>query len=205
MENQSKTVPKKLLTLRRQLIQICLANETIPQEFRDHINLEPVEDKSAVLIDEIGLLRKNVQRFLAIEFEPSQEVSFVNESYESYGKYENYDLFYDRYEVEYENGDDTGYEGAETPDREANLKLKKICCKKGGPFSLKNSIGHSGSEFRTELFLADKEPFQGFSLSKSEEYSTHVTMLLFNDSESVRAKRFQDRNSMLISIGFSKV
>ena len=78
MENQKTTEPKKLLTLRRQLIQICLAHETVPQEFRDHINLEPVEDKSSVLIDEVGLLRQNVQRFLATEFEPSREATVVN-------------------------------------------------------------------------------------------------------------------------------
>ena len=38
----------------------------------------------------------------------------------------------------------------------------------------------------------------GFSWAKSNEYSTYATKLFFNDPESVRAKRFQDCNSMLI-------
>ena len=37
-------------------------------------------------------------------------------------------------------------------------------------------------------------------MAKSEEYSTYATNLFFKDSESVGAKRFQDRNSILIYI-----
>ena len=37
---------------------------------------------------------------------------------------------------------------------------------------------------------------RGVSLEKSNEYSSFVTGVLFNDSESVRAKKFQDCNSM---------
>ena len=135
MENQKTTVPKKLLILQRQLIQICLANDNVPQEFRDHNKLEPVGDKSSVLINEVGLHRQNVQRFLALEFESDMSLP---EPYTHYGyvSYSEGEEVYDRY-------DDFGYEGAKTPDREANLKLKKTCCKKGGLFNLKNSIGHS--------------------------------------------------------------
>ena len=88
------------------------------------------------------------------------------ESYEKYGKrslpegYTPYkengqvvEAVYDRY--------DTDYEGAETPDQEANLRLKKSCCEKGGLLNLKNSIGHltdpEGSEFPTEFFFIDKK------------------------------------------------
>ena len=64
------------------------------------------------------------------------------ESYEKYGKrslpeeYTPYkengqavEAVYDRY--------DTDYEGAETPDQEANLRLKKLFCKKGTLFNSK--------------------------------------------------------------------
>ena len=35
-------------------------------------------------------------------------------------------------------------------------------------------------------------------MAKSEEYSSYATNLFFKDSESDRAKRFQDSNSILI-------
>ena len=47
-----------------------------------------------------------------------------------------------------------------------------------------------------KIFQQNK-PFQGVSLAKSEEYSSYATNLFFKDSESARAKRFQDRNSMI--------
>ena len=69
------------------------------------------------------------------------------ESYEKYGKRS----LPEEYTPYQENGQaveavydrcGTDYEGAETPDEEANLRLKKSCCEKGGLFNLKNSIGH---------------------------------------------------------------
>ena len=45
-----------------------------------------------------------------------------------------------------------------------------------------------------------KKPFQGISMAKSEEYSSYATNLFFKNPESVHAKRFQDRNSILIFI-----
>ena len=53
---------------------------------------------------------------------------------------------------------------------------------------------------RQELNFLQKKPLQGFSWAKSDEYSRYVSTLVFNNPESVRAKRFQDRNSMLILI-----
>ena len=45
-------------------------------------------------------------------------------------------------------------------------------------------------------FFRRIKALQGLSLAKSNEYSTYVTHLFFNDTESVRAKRFQDWNFM---------
>ena len=78
MENHSKTIPRTLLNLRRQLIQICLSNETVPKEYFDYINLEPVADKRSVLINEVGIQQPNVQRFLETDFETSRESTVVN-------------------------------------------------------------------------------------------------------------------------------
>ena len=49
-------------------------------------------------------------------------------------------------------------------------------------------------------FPKRKKPYQGISMAKSEEYSSYATNLFFKDSESDRAKRFQDRNSILIYV-----
>ena len=64
--------------MRRQLIQICLANDNVPSEFLDNIKLEPVPDKTSVLVNEVGILRKHANRFLETDFKPSREATVVN-------------------------------------------------------------------------------------------------------------------------------
>ena len=78
LEKHSNTIPKKLLTLRRQLLQICLSNENVPKEYLDSITLEPVEDKTAVLVSEVGMMRHHVNQFLQTDFEPSRQATVVN-------------------------------------------------------------------------------------------------------------------------------
>ena len=78
LDKHLHTIPKKLLTLRRQLLQICLSNENVPKEYSDAITLEPVVDKTAVLVSEVGMLRKHVNAFLQTDFEPSRQATVVN-------------------------------------------------------------------------------------------------------------------------------
>ena len=65
--------------MRRQLIQICLAAENIPNEFSNHLTLEPVRDKRSVLINEIGMNHQHVKRFLETDFEPTRQGTVVND------------------------------------------------------------------------------------------------------------------------------
>ena len=72
------SIPRGLLAIRRQLIHICLGNETVPKEYLDHLNLEPVENKSSVLVNEVGMKSYNVNRFLETDFETSRKATVVN-------------------------------------------------------------------------------------------------------------------------------
>ena len=74
----SPSMPRAVRTIQRQLIHICLGNETVPNEYLDHIKLEPVQDKASVLVNEIGMMRKNVNRFLETDFVTSREATVVN-------------------------------------------------------------------------------------------------------------------------------
>ena len=78
MENSGNSIPKKLVNMRRQLIKICVGDETVPKEFLDHLKLEPVENKTSVLVNEVGMKSYNVNRFLERDFEPSREATVVN-------------------------------------------------------------------------------------------------------------------------------
>ena len=72
------SIPRALLAIRRQLIHICLGNETVPKEYLDHLKLEPVSDKTSVLVNEVGMLRHHVNRFLETDFETSRKSSVAN-------------------------------------------------------------------------------------------------------------------------------
>lgn len=78
LDKHLNTIPKKLLTLRRQLLQICLSNDNVPKEYLDAITLEPVVDKTSVLVSEVGMMRQHVSQFLQTDFEPSREATVVN-------------------------------------------------------------------------------------------------------------------------------
>ena len=74
-------MPRALRAMQRQLIHICLENGTVPKEYLDHLKLEPVPDKTSVLVNEIGMMRKNVNRFLETDFVTSRQATVVgNES-----------------------------------------------------------------------------------------------------------------------------
>ena len=64
------------------------------------------------------------------------------------------------------------------------------------PMHFSRLLGRQLSPFLKSNY-SRKKPLQGISMTKSEEYSTYATNLFFKDSESVLAKRFQDRNSMI--------
>jgi len=72
------STPRGLLAIRRQLIHICLGNETVPKEYLDHLKPEPVPDKFSVMVNEAGMLRFNVNRFLETDFETTRKATVVN-------------------------------------------------------------------------------------------------------------------------------
>ena len=72
------SIPRGLLAIRRQLIHICLGNETIPKEYLDHLKLQPVANKSSVLVNECGMASYNVNRFLETNFETSRKSTVLN-------------------------------------------------------------------------------------------------------------------------------
>ena len=147
-------------------------NSTQPRESNNSYNSCDKSDD--------GKYEKYGRRSSAEEYTPYKENGQADEA------------VYDRY--------DTDYEGDETRDQGGNLGSKKSCCKKGRLFNSKNKVTDSKGRFSRKNFLHKNSLFQGFSLAKSNEYSTAITILFFADSESTRAKRFQDRNSMFIFI-----
>ena len=84
------SAPKRLLALRRQVLHLCLDNEeTVPREFKNYLDMEPVSDKHSVLNDKCGMIRGNAQRFLETPYETSRKATVVDnvEIKEAFGRF----------------------------------------------------------------------------------------------------------------------